>query len=237
MFIHGSSRILIHMKSLFDPIVGLLAPHQCIVCAREGSAMCDQCLQSAGEPIQPRCAGCKQLSDDHKTCSSCRSWLDIYAVYAAVPYQGIYEQLVRSYKFDVQRSAAKPMAQLMDEIVKSFPSDFVICQLPTAPTRIRLRGFDHASLLTKRYAQLLGKKPQKLLSRHTNNRQLGSSRDQRMKQMKTEFYVSKAEMVAGKSIVLVDDVMTTGATLAGAAKVLRAAGAKRVYAVVFAQAG
>lgn len=225
------------MKSFLDTALSVVAPHQCIICAVEGGVMCKQCLSTAGEPIQPRCSGCKALNEDFKTCSLCRSWLDVYAVYVAAPYEGVYEQLVRSYKFDVRRSAVEPMVRLMYEISKTLPDEYIVCQLPTAASRIRTRGFDHARLLTKEYAALIGRKPTRVLSRHTNNRQLGSSRDQRMKQMQTEFYVRNPDSVAGKNIILVDDVITTGATLSGAARVLRAAGAKRIYAVVFAQAG
>ncbi len=225
------------MKINTDAFIGWFAPHQCLMCGQEGAVVCSRCMQSAGEPITPRCAGCKSLSAGYKTCVSCRSWLDIYAVYAAVPYDGVYEQLVHSYKFDVQRPAAKSMAQLMHETEKSLPAECIVCPLPTAPARIRTRGFDHAQLLSSTYARMIDAKLVRLLGRHTNNRQMGSSREQRIQQMKSEFYLHDKRSVSGNTIVLVDDVMTTGASLAGAARELKKAGAKRVYAVIFAQAG
>jgi len=120
--------------------------------------------------------------------------------------------------------------------------DVVVCPLPTAPARIRQRGFDHSKLLAKGYINQISKRPettgwklQYLLGRKTNVRQLGSSRKKRIEQIDQEFFVKRNVDVNGKTIILLDDVMTTGASLAAAAKTLKKAGSKRVYATVFAQ--
>jgi len=225
------------LQSPIDRIVSMLAPHYCISCAAEGAVMCKVCLASAGQPVEPRCAGCKKLSTGFRTCNTCRHWLDIYAVYAAAPYEGVYEQLAQAYKLDMKRPVAGVLTELLTDIEVAYPDDAVLCHVPTAPRRIRSRGFDHAKLLAKHYADVCGLPHVGLLARRSNNRQLGSSRDERFQHMLEEFYVPDAALVNGKTVVLLDDVTTTGATLAGAAKVLKAAGAKRVYAVVFASAG
>jgi competence protein ComFC len=73
------------------------------------------------------------------------------------------------------------------------------------------------------------------LGRKTNNRQFGATRVNRLKQMEDEFFIKSNREVLGKNIVLVDDVVTTGATLSSCAKILKKAGAKSVSAIVFAQ--
>ncbi len=226
----------------FDKIIGQIAPNVCLGCGVEGSVLCGQCLVNAGEPPVSRCAGCRKLTKNYKTCSSCIGWLNIYAVYVATNYEGIYEQLVRALKFDMKRSAVEPIATILTDKIAILPSNVVVCPLPTAPTRIRQRGFDHAKLITKAY---MGKLPkdnpwagwnyQNLLLRKTNVRQLGSSRAKRIAQMEEEFLISKKVDVKGKTILLIDDVMTTGASLSAGAKTLKSGGAKRVYATVFAQ--
>ncbi len=74
-----------------------------------------------------------------------------------------------------------------------------------------------------------------LLGRRTNVRQVGSARAQRIQQMEREFYADPRHSVRGQTVLLIDDVMTTGASLSAAARVLRSNGAKRVYALVYAQ--
>jgi ComF family protein len=218
-----------------DRLFGLLAPHQCIACATEGSLLCVECLETAGEPVVPRCAGCHILSDNYKTCRNCKSWLRADGVVVATSYEGIYEQLIHCFKFEAKRQAAEPIAQIMTEAILSYDDSVVICPLPTAPSRIRQRGFDHTLLLGRLLAQKTDMSRQNLLSRKTNVRQLGASRAKRLEQMEKEFYTKNPEMVKGRSILLIDDVITTGASIAGATKALKDAGAKQVYALVFAQ--
>lgn len=230
---------------LFDTVLSAIAPHVCIGCGREGSVLCGNCLHSAGEPPASRCAGCKRLTENYKTCRSCRSWLNIHAVYVSTIYEGMYEQLIHAYKFDVQRQAALPIASIMSaiplEVQVPGETPLVLCPLPTATSRVRQRGFDHAKVLARAYVRQLSQSSEKnvrvqhVLDRQSNVRQLGSSRSERIKQMKGEFFISDASAVREKTVLLLDDVMTTGASLAAAAETLKASGAKRVYAIVFAQ--
>jgi len=223
------------MKGL-DTVIGQIAPHQCISCGVEGSVMCRSCVAVAGEPIIPRCAGCRALSAGSKTCKSCRPWLHAYAIFVATNYEGIYEQLIREFKFNYKSQAAEPVAIMMGSVVTELPLDTVVCPLPTAPSRIRQRGFDHTRLLAHEFVRRNRSFSKSvLLGRHTNVRQLGASRSQRLQQMEEEFYVKDPSRVAGKTILLLDDVMTTGASVAAATNKLKKAGAKRVYVVVFAQ--
>ncbi len=221
--------------SLIDTITGLVAPHICVGCGFAGPVLCDDCTVLYMEPVQPRCAGCKKLSDDFKVCSSCKSWLPLRSIFVASNYEGVSELLVRSLKFDCQRAAAKSMSRLMAETLSESSDKRLLCPIPTASSRIRERGFDHALLIAKELACNTGLTMEQLLQRHTNVRQLGSTRANRIKQMESEFSVSKKSMVEGENVLLVDDVMTSGATLAGAARTLRNAGAKSVSAIIFAQ--
>ena len=123
----------------------------------------------------------------------------------------------------------------MLEVLTGIPEGTIVCPLPTAPSRIRERVFDHTMLLTKQIAKHTGLEYKALLGRKTNVRQLGSIRTERLEQMEQEFYAKNLEMIEGRNILLIDDVVTTGASLSGAASVLKKAGAKSVRAVVFAQ--
>jgi ComF family protein len=112
----------------------------------------------------------------------------------------------------------------------------VIVPVPTATSRVRLRGYDQAVLIAKALAQQTRHEYVPCLRRVGQQRQVGASRTQRLQQMEQSFLVGDTTAFRGRHVVLVDDVMTTGATLESAAAIVKAAGAKRVEAVVFARA-
>ena len=219
----------------FDSLVGVLAPHQCVACGLEGSLLCSLCMESAGSPLPPRCAGCHTLSEGSRTCKSCKIWLVVDSVVVATAYEGVYEELLFALKFDCKRQAAESIADIMCKSELEIKEGTILCPVPTAPLRIRQRGFDHTKLIAKRISEITGLKNSSLIKRHTNTRQFGASRANRLKQMENEFYFDKDCIVENKDILLVDDVLTTGATLSGCARVLKKAGAKSVKAIVFAQ--
>jgi ComF family protein len=221
--------------SVVDTMIGALAPHLCVACGCEGYALCPECLEVAGEPLPGRCAGCKKLSKGSRTCKTCRNWLEVYSVRVASPYEGVYEQLLIDYKFEVRRAGARPIARVMSEVASDLPDDIIVCPVPTAPSRIRERGFDHIKLVVKYFCKYTSLPQQDLLGRRSNVRQFGSSRSKRLKQMKQEFYLKDSADVKDKNILLIDDVITTGASLSASAHTLKQAGAKRIYAVIYSQ--
>jgi len=185
------------------------------------------------------------LTKENRTCGVCTKWLKVYAVHVSTDYEGVYEQLVRALKFDLKRQAADAIIDIMSRNLPNIlveNDEVIVCPLPTAPSRIRQRGFDHVKLLSTGYMRHVLDNPnvtdfelKRLLGRKTNVRQLGSSRAQRMKQMENEYYLRSKINLQGKTILLFDDVMTSGASLSAAAFALKKAGARRIYATVFAQ--
>ena len=110
----------------------------------------------------------------------------------------------------------------------------LVMPVPTATSRRRLRGYDHAALLAKTIARQLKLPYAPLLKRIGQVRQVGADRATRQTQRTTAFRLSHARLVVNASILLVDDILTTGSSLEATARVLRAAGARQVDAVVFA---
>jgi len=220
---------------IIDKAIGLLAPQICLGCGMEGSVLCDKCIELYHEPVQPRCAGCHALSEDFRVCVKCRSWLPLYKIYIGGNYEGVSEQLVKALKFEQKRQSAEPISLIISKLLNDIDPDTILCPVPTAPKRVRERGFDHAKLISERLGKLVDLPSMNLLRRKSNVRQLGSSRKQRIIQVLDEFEPIDESKIANQEILLVDDVMTTGATLSAVAQILKDSGAKRVSAVIFAQ--
>jgi ComF family protein len=157
-------------------------------------------------------------------------------------YEFAAQKLIKIYKFGHQRPAAESLAGLMVKTLLNFNDindlqslDYVIVPVPTASSRIRQRGFDHSAHLARQIAIRLNYQFSNALTRLGQTRQVGAERSTRLKQPFGSYLVRYSHMVNGQNILLVDDVVTTGATLRAATRVLRAAGAARVDALVFAK--
>ncbi len=149
-------------------------------------------------------------------------------------YASAAELAVESFKFNSSRSAGRFMAAKMAQNLPKF-QDCLIVPVPTATTRIRQRGFDHTKLLAREISRIHKAEYLNALRHEGQARQVGSTRRQRLKQAENSYRVKKPNSIAGRYVLLIDDVSTTGATLQAAAKVLRKAGAKKVDALVFAK--
>jgi ComF family protein len=123
----------------------------------------------------------------------------------------------------------------MDELLPDISPDTVICHVPTASVRVRLRGYDQSELIAKHLAQKRKMRHSTFLRRYGRSRQVGSGRAERFKHLKKALQVNPRASLSGRHVLLIDDITTTGATLEAAANALKEAGAKTVDAIVFAQ--
>ena len=190
----------------------MLLPPVCPFCAGLGPAPCVECragLEPA--PVLPPPAG---LAD----CA------------ALLAYRGQGRDLVAGLKYRNARSVVAWLTREMAALAAGSAAD-VVTWAPTTRARRRQRGFDHGQVLAMGVAQRLGLPCRRLLGRRDGPPQTGRSRAQRLRG--PAFTLARAPGPA--RVLLVDDVVTTGATLSAAARHLRAAGAEEVRAVVAAR--
>lgn len=227
--------------SLLELAIGWLAPATCIGCGKEGMPLCQQCQVFEITPFGERCYLCNKLSFNSKTCSKCSPSSPSH-VWITTDYEAVASKLIHKLKFDHLRAAARPMAGVMTDAAANLGAEqmlktknYIVMPLPTATSRVRERSFDHTALLAGYIAKKLGLAMSQNLRRLGQSRQVGAKRPVRQLQATGNYYVANPKAIAGKHILLVDDVVTTGATLRAATAELRKAGAKKVDALVFAK--
>lgn len=218
--------------SLIENIISIIAPHTCLVCGTEGELVCNWCRPDACPLLPSRCYKCYKMTQNSQVCDKCRRTSPLKYVWVCTDYQGVAKQLVYKYKLEQARSAGQLIAEFMGQTLPYLENSLMV-PIPTATTHIRSRGFDHSQLLAKNLSAKTRLPINAALSRLGQAKQVGNKRRQRKQQLKNTFWVRS--FVEGKQILLIDDVVTTGATLEEAARTLKKAGAKTVNAVVFAQ--
>lgn len=220
------------MTSLLEKVVAIIAPHHCLACGIEDNILCDACRMTEHMPLLPICVLCAAPSSDWSLCAACSKTSGLTRVFVAGEYDGHIAKMAHMLKFERAKAAAVPLGKAMLDVLPY--ATWTVTPVPTAPKRVRQRGYDQARLLAKYIAgnRNLGVSP--ALSRVQDVRQVGTNRVQRQKQSTKMFCIAPRANVRGAHILLVDDVCTTGATLSAAAHVLRAAGAAEVSALVAA---
>ena len=219
---------------MFDSVLSIIAPHRCLVCGHEGSLWCDYCQPSAPAAAE-RCFRCHALSPGGRTCLRCRRVSPLFSVQSATRYEATPKRLIWKLKFERAYAAALPAAMIMAARL-DIPEDAIVTHIPTSTNHVRRRGYDQARLLARRIAKLKNSTCQETLMRLGQQEQHSASRLQRLTQLQNAFQVVNGDRIWGRHVVLIDDVLTTGATLDAAARTLKSAGAKRITALVFAQA-
>jgi ComF family protein len=223
------------MKTI-ERLISLYAPLACINCQTEGAILCVSCRQDLPLPVE-RCYICNNASRLGRTCRQCRTPQRLVSANAATAYVDPGKSLVWRLKFGRVQAAATTMAQCMAERYGRYiAEDTVIIPVPTATKRVRGRGYDQAQLIARSVAAQTGCRLGQPLRRIGVQEQIGANRLQRRQQLQGALQVRRPQEVRGQRILLIDDVMTTGATLEAAATALYAAGARTVGALVFAQA-
>ena len=240
------------IRAISDGFLNIFYPEECFICSlpvarRQDCGLCDDCwrkvigLQIEGEI----CTSCGEPLPEfaNKSGSLCLECIHHPPPYSGARSFGYYSTEMRRTIHELKFNGRRPLGQLLAPLLANVFSefwqqndfDFVTC-VPLHPSRRRERGFNQAELLGQALAQTIGLPKLRTLRRTAATpSQVGLSDAQRIENVRNVFSCTYIERVVGKRILLIDDVMTTGATVASASRTLVDAGAEKVSVLTVAR--
>lgn len=226
----------------------LLFPPSCLLCKRQLSSrqlpfVCERCAAGLQFITSPRCLCCGvpfPAGVDH-LCSTClRGDYHFDLARAPLTYAGPIPDLVHTLKFRGRLSGLASMAHLAQSsgILDDFTEPDLILPVPLHPSRLRKRGFNQALLLAKSLFPSWQKRinPYLLVKKQETRAQIELKGRERRRNLRGAFALHTPDAVAGKKILLVDDIFTTGSTVDRCSEIVKRARCKRVEVCTLAMA-
>ncbi len=224
-------------------ILDLIFPKSCLNCGKGDKYICSDCLSKV-RLAKPICPYCERASIDGVTHIKCAKKLGLDGLTAVWEYEGVIRKAILALKYKYSTEVGKELAQLFIKFFMTLDSRFVI---PDSPALIPIplhwyrqnnRGFNQSEEIGKEAAGEMNWKfySDILIKKKPTISQVELKGDDRRQNLRGVFSVSTSILVSQyPSIVLFDDVFTTGSTLHEAAKVLKRSGAKKVWGLTIAR--
>lgn len=238
------------LLELKDDILDFVYPQHCAICKkhlrRNEKDVCETCWNSLVILPDPFCPYCKSFYEPGNTkCSFCESTgrtIDdhkIALVRSLGRFDDYYKELIHRFKYGKKIPLGRRLAQRLGETINgdySFLESDLLIPVPLHKSRHRERGFNQSEIVAEEISKITGLSALKnVLKRKKNTKdQTNLTPKQREENVRGAFVVTDPEMINGKNIILVDDVITTGATLNECARMLKQAGAEKIFGMTIA---
>lgn len=238
---------------LLNGLVDIIYPKVCLACKNRlkdtssvDNLICGQCWSKIKKNPPPFCYCCgRHLETPNQLTNIClqcvKKKLHFDRAFSPCIYEGVIKELIHEFKYKGKDYLGATLSRLMVEFIKeyNFPMESVdfIIPVPLHKARLREREFNQAQILSKYIAAAFDKKTlDSVLRRHCNTKaQVDlNEENERMLNVKGSFTLDKKSAIIGKNILLVDDVLTTGATCSEAALALKNSGSGTVFVLTLA---
>lgn len=202
---------------------------------------CPFCCGVLDDPRASLCPGCQPVLPWLEKKQALRKVAFTAGCYSPLEYRDRVRESIHRFKFGSVRAYAAPFGALMAQCVSDHGeiNADLVTWAPLSRKRLRQRGYDQAGLLAREVGERLDLPVVRTLNknRHTQRQSDLHDHAQRRANVLGAYVLRPGADVRGKRVLLVDDVVTSGATLSSCAKVLHQAGAEEVWCVTLAQAG
>jgi ComF family protein len=243
------SRATDFLRRLGTAALGLVYPPHCAACGAETPPelhLCETCAGGARRIVAPFCRGCSEpfagaISSDF-LCAECHE-RDFQFTCAVSPYRatGVVREFILRFKYERHYYLRHPLAQwlatgLEDERLRD-PAPELLVPVPLHPARRRFREFNQAEVLAGLLSGHCGLPVLEALERtRYTATQTRFDREERLQNLRGAFRLARGVAVAGRHVLLIDDVFTTGSTVEECARVLQTASVASVRVLTIARA-
>lgn len=228
------------LKKIKNFFSNLIFPIRCVACQTEGEWFCTECLKKIQLNAKQFCPHCGCISSGGAVCYDCAESSALSGLRVAAGYEKNPElaQAIKILKYHFSEPLAENLGKLLVKVIqiKNYSNERIVVPVPLHKKRERYRGFNQAELLAELVAEELKLPLEKALCRIRNTPQQAKlKRRERLVNLQNAFELTPQACVTGKTVLLIDDVASTGATLEECAKTLRLGGAKEVWGLVLAR--
>lgn len=178
-----------------------------------------------------RCVVCEHVISPENVCTSCTLLYD--KQWCVGDRDGVLRALIDGMKFERKYAGIDTLTDLLDARLPLLPLNTILVPIPTVRSHVRQRGYDGVREVAVRLAKRRGIATSSQLTRITSTTQRGASKRDRRKQAEQAF--TSLPVLREATYIIIDDVITTGATVEAAARALRGAGAETVWIAALAR--
>jgi competence protein ComFC len=215
--------------------IDLVYPKRCAGCTRRGTWLCDDCSSALLRFSTPWCDRCG-VPATYSRCKCASTPANLEQVRSVGPFDGWLRGAVVQFKYHGEWARATHLAEPLATTIAHLQRVDALIPVPLHSTRLRQRGFNQSLLLAQQAGGLLGVEvKQALIRTRPTDAQVNLGAEQRKANVAGAFAVQPNILVAGLSVVLIDDVVTTGSTLSACAAALLDDGAASVKAASLAR--
>ncbi len=216
----------------------LLFPKKCVGCGKWGNYLCGDCFSQLKWLRSQICPGCGRQAVEGKTHWRCLRRWGMNGLVSLLVYEGVTRRMITALKFkfvaDLAKEVVGKIVDGQEDWAEKFRG-FTVTPVPLHAKRLKWRGFNQAEMIAKIVAKKWGLEFREILERvKQTGQQVGKTREERWGNIKGVFGLKAEDRLPG-TILLIDDVWTSGATMQECAKVLKRAGVKEVWGLTLAR--
>jgi ComF family protein len=234
---------LVKMKIL-NQLLDLFFPNFCFVCREkltDNQFICKKCLNELAFLDTKKCFYCGINPAENGICEHCRNELPFDGLVSVFKFNNVIQVLIHNLKYNEFKKIGKFLGKFLAERLSHYnfisDIDFVV-PVPLHKVKKRERGFNQSFLIAKEVSNQLHIPIGEglIIRKEYTKTQIKLNREEREKNVGNAFFVKRPDLVEGRKILLIDDVLTTGSTMKSMTKTLKESGAGKVYASSLARA-